>query len=146
MRTPASFRSSWPSLAAALLVACTGAGKHEAAALTDAVDRFRAANSEASRTATVESLTALACSDAKVCDAKRTCVEAIEPTAMALSLKDQVTLKLGDLEAARLAPDASEAQALPAKLDEASRLLREGHKKMDECDTKLTDLRVTFGF
>src|ERR1019366_5486780 len=106
MRTPASFRSSWPSLAAALLVACTGSGKHEAAALTDAVDRFRAANSEASRTATVESLTALAFSAAKVCAAQRTCVEASEPTAMARSVKDQGTRKRGDLEAARRAPDA----------------------------------------
>jgi len=35
---------------------------------------------------------------------------------------------------------------LPAKLEEATRLLREGHKKMDECDTKLTDLRVAYAF
>jgi hypothetical protein len=53
------------------------------------------------------------------------------------------SLKLADIEAARLAPDAPEAQALVLKLEEATRLLREGHKKMDECDTKLAILRLS---
>ena len=38
------------------------------------------------------------------------------------------------------------AQELPGKLDEASRLLTEGHSKMHECDAKLTDLKLTYGF
>jgi hypothetical protein len=35
---------------------------------------------------------------------------------------------------------------LPAKLDDASRLLREGHEKIAECDWKLAELRVTYAF
>jgi hypothetical protein len=123
---------------------CAGTAKREATALTEAVDRFRNA-SDASRTAMAEALAAVTCSDARVCDAKQACVAAVDPTARALALKDEVGRKLTDIEAARLAPDSPEAQALPVKLDEATRLLREGHKKMDECDTKLTDLRVTYG-
>jgi hypothetical protein len=131
-------------LGALALAGCAGPGKREAAALTEAVDRFRDAN-DASRSAKADALAAVPCSDARVCDAKQACVAAIEPTARALALKDEVARKLADLEAARLAPDSSEAQALPLKLDEASRLLREGHKKMDECDTKLAELRVAYG-
>lgn len=126
--------------------ACTGSGKREAAALTEAVDRFRGATADSVRAAQVQSVEALSCSDPQVCDTKRACVDAIGPTARALALKNEVTAKLADLEAARLAPDSPEAQGLPLKLDEATRLLREGHKKMDECDTKLTDLRVTYRF
>ncbi len=59
---------------------------------------------------------------------------------------DEVSAKLADIEAARLAPDAAAAEELPGKLDDASRLLREGHAKMHECDAKLTDLKVTYGF
>ena len=145
MHTPLFSRAPWSMLAMVFLVGCSGPGKREAAALTEAVDRFRAANTDAARSAQAQALATFACSDAKVCDVKRTCVEAVEPTAMALALKNQVTVKLADLEAARLAPDSAEAQELPVKLDEATRLLREGHTKMDECDTKLTELRVTFG-
>jgi hypothetical protein len=123
------------------LWACTGSAKREAAALTEAVDRF----SRSSNTAEAAAVDAVECSDERVCAAKRVCTEAIDPTARALALKDEVGQKLADLEAARLAPDSSVAQELPLKLDEASRLLTEGHAKMHECDAKLTDLRVTYG-
>ena len=136
-----------PVLAGAVAVtACGGAGKREAAALTDAVDRFRGATADPALAVRADAVAAVACSETRVCDAKRTCVQAIEPTAKALALKNEVGAKLADIEAARLAPDSPEAQALPLKLDEATRLLREGHKKMDECDTMLTDLRLAYGF
>ncbi len=124
------------------LSACTGSAKREAAALTEAVDRF----SRSSSTAQVEAVNAVSCTDERVCLAKRVCMDALDPTARALELKDEVGQKLADLEAARLAPDSAVAQELPGKLDEASRLLTEGHSKMHECDAKLTDLRVTYGF
>jgi hypothetical protein len=128
------------------LAACTGSGKREAAALTEVVDRFRATSGGASGAAQADAVRATPCSDDRVCDAKRTCVAAVDPTAKALALKNEVAQKLADIEAARLAPDAPEAQALPQKLDDASRLLREGHDKMEQCDTKLTDLRLAYGF
>ena len=110
--------------------------------MSEAVDRF----SRASTVAMAQAVDAVSCTDERVCDAKRVCMEALDPTAKALALKDEVSLRLTDLEAARLAPDSATAQELPGKLDEASRLLREGHAKMHECDAKLTDLRVTYGF
>ena len=129
-------------LAAMALPACTGSAKREAAALTEAVDRF----SRSSSTAQAEAVDSLPCTDERVCEAKRVCMQALDPTARALALKDEVSQRLTDLEAARLAADSAVAQALPGKLDEASRLLTEGHSKMRECDTKLTDLKLTFGF
>ncbi len=144
LRSPAR----WLAVAAVSLTAqaavsaCTPPAKREAAALSEAVDRF----SRASTVAQAQAVDAVACTDERVCDAKRICMEAVDPTAGALALKDEVGVKLADIEAARLAPDSAAAQELPGKLDEASRLLREGHSKMHECDAKLTDLRVTYGF
>jgi hypothetical protein len=129
-------------LTAAALPACTDSAKREAAALTEAVDRF----SRSSGTAQVDAVNAVACTDDRVCEAKRICMEALDPTARALVLKDEVGQKLADLEAARLAPDSVVARELPGKLDEASRLLTKGHSKMHECDAKLTDLKLTYGF
>jgi hypothetical protein len=136
-RTPAVFL-------AVSLAGCAGAAKREAAALTEAVDRYRHANS-ASNASQVAGVSAVSCTDAQVCDAKRACVEAIDPTVRALALKDEVRRRLADIEAARLAPDSPEAQDLPAKLDHATHLLRDGHAKMDDCDKRLMDLQVKYG-
>jgi hypothetical protein len=124
-----------------VLVACTGAGKREAASLFEAVDRYRHAN-DASKEALGRAVAAVACTDARVCDVKQVCLAAIEPTNHALQLKDEVTLRLGDLEQKRLAPDSPEAQALPAKLDEAQRLLEDGRTRMATCDARLAELRT----
>jgi hypothetical protein len=121
-----------------------GAAKRESAALEDAVDRYRAAD-DGSKGARAEGVLGLACTEAAVCDAKRACLAAIEPTTRALLLKDEVTRRLSDLEQKRLAPDSDEAEGLPAKLDEASRMLKLGHEKMADCDKRLVDLRVQFG-
>jgi cell pole-organizing protein PopZ len=126
------------------LAGCTGAGKREAATLADAVDRFRRAN-DASKAAQAQAVAAVACTDPKVCDAKQVCVAAIEPTARAFALKDEVTRRLEDIEQKRVAPDAPEAQHLPDQLDEAQKLLEQGRAKMGDCEKKLADLRVDFG-
>jgi hypothetical protein len=127
-----------------ILGACAGSAKREAATLIGAVDRYRRADN-ASRAGLTRSIEDVACTDAQVCDAKRACLAAIDPTTRALRLKDEVTLRLADIEGRRLAPDASEAQALPDKLDEAARLLSEGRAKMPDCEKKLTDLRLEHG-
>jgi hypothetical protein len=133
-------------LAAALACACacTGAGKREAASLTEAVDRWRHADDAAKATQGL-AVDAVACTDERVCAAKQACMAAIEPTTRALALKDEVTRRLGDLEQKRLAPDSPEAQALPGKLDEAERLLKDGRARMAACDARLAELRVAFG-
>ncbi len=131
-------------LALVLAVACGGSAKREASALSDAVDRYRRATSA---TSAVEgaAVAAVACTDPQVCDAKRACAAAAEATERAVALKEEVGHRLADIEGARLAPNSAEAQALPAKLDEASRLLREGRTNMEDCDKRLTDLLVRFG-
>jgi hypothetical protein len=142
---PAAAHAPVLSLALALaLAACTGTGKREAASLAEAVDRYRRAD-DASKEAQGRAVDAVACTDPRVCDAKQACLAAIEPTTRALALKDEVTRRLGDLEQKRLAPDSPEAQALPAKLDDAERLLKEGRAKMTACDARLAELRTQLG-
>lgn len=133
-------------LAAALIgvMACEGSARRESALLTDAVDRYRRAEMGA-KAAQRQAILALACTDAEVCAAKQACLAAINPTTRALALKDEVASRLGDIQNGRLAPDAPEADALPGKLDEAERLLREGRAKMADCDGRLADLRVHHG-
>jgi hypothetical protein len=129
---------------ASALAACGGPGKREATTLADAVDRYRRAD-EASKEAAGKAVAAVECTDAKVCDAKQACLAAIEPTTRSIALKNEVARMLGEIEAKRLAPDAPEAAALPGKLDEAERLLKDGRAGMARCDARLTDLRVAFG-
>jgi hypothetical protein len=123
---------------------CAGATKREARALISAMDRFRHA-SDASRAADAQAISDVACSDQRVCDAKRACLAAIDPTTRALGLKDEVAHRLADLEQKRLSPDSPDARALPGKLDEAEKLLREGRAKMLDCEKKLNDLELEYG-
>jgi hypothetical protein len=136
--------------AAALVLAlaapgCSGQAKREVSALAAALDAYRAAPEGPATTQRADDVARTACSDPQVCDARTACVAAITPTLRALALKDEVTRRLGDLQAHRLAPDAPEAQALPAKLDEASRLLQEGRAGMTACEKKVNDLRLHHG-
>jgi hypothetical protein len=127
------------------LPACGNPARQQATSLAAAVDRYRHASDGPSRQAQSEAVAAVACTDARVCDAKQACVAAIEPTTRALALKDEVTLRLGDMEKGRLDAGSPEAQALPAKLDEASRLLQDARGKMTTCDAKLAELAGTIG-
>ncbi len=136
-------------LASVTLAGCGTPAKGEARALVHAVDTFRRGNGSASspslpRAAQVQAVREVPCSDSRVCAARDACVAAIAPTAQALAIKDQVALRLSDIEARRLAPDAVEAQALPGQLDEATRLLAEGRSKMAVCDEQLAELTVKF--
>lgn len=127
-----------------VLLACSGSVKRETASLVAAVDRFERAE-DTSKVAQVQAVAAVACSAAQVCDAKRACLSAIEPTAQALALKEEVAARIEDLQKKRLSQDSPEAQALPDKLDLASKLLKEGRAKMPACEKKLADLRVASG-
>jgi hypothetical protein len=121
------------------LPACTASAKRETAALADAVDRYRRAEN-GRKASQGQAVLAVTCTDPAVCAAKQACLAAIDATTQALSLKDEVAARLVDIQAKRLAPDAPEADALPAKLDQAERLLHEGRTKMADCDAKLAAL------
>ena len=146
MNRPLLLPSLFLSLSAVVtaVVGCAGSGRRETSALAVAVDLYRRAD-DASRAQRVAAIAKVDCSDPAVCQAKGACLAAAEPTARALALKTEVTLRLADIEGHRLAPDDPEAQALPDKLDEASRLLVAGRAKMTECEKALADLRLKYG-
>jgi hypothetical protein len=126
------------------MASCAGNARRESASLADAVDQYRHAEN-AAKASHRQAVLQVACTDPEVCAAKKACLAAIDPTTRALELKDEVAHRLADIEAKRVTPDAPEAEVLPAKLDEAERLLREGRAKMSDCDARLLDLRARHG-
>ena len=133
----------WLGALLVALAACTATGRRETAALEDAVDRYRQAQSP-SRAELGQAVARVPCTEAAVCEARRTCLAGIEPTTRALLLKDEVASRIGDLERKQLAADAPEAQALPGKLEEATRLLEIGRKNMADCEKRLIDLHLRY--
>ena len=131
-------------LVTALVSGCQGAGKGQAAALDDALDRYRRAVGP-ERASASRALAEVPCTGSDVCAAKETCLAAVDSTTRAFALKDEVALAVGDLQAKRMAPDAAAAQALPGKLDEATLLLGQGRGKMADCEKMLVDLRLHYG-
>lgn len=131
-------------ISVALLVSCSGSAKREASILIAAVDAFRRAESQ-QKEAEAKRVAAVACTDDRVCEAKRACVSALEPTAQALILKEQVERSVASIEGKTLALDSPEARGLPAKLDEAQRLLSDGRAKMAACDRRLAELQLQLG-
>jgi hypothetical protein len=125
------------------MTACTATGRREMAALEDAVDRYRHSQSP-SRPDLAQAVARVTCTQAAVCEAKSACLAGIEPTTRALLLKDEVASRIGDLEQRRLAADAPEAQALPGKLEEATRLLEIGRTQMADCERRLIDLHLRY--
>jgi len=125
-----------------VLLACSTA-KQEAASLVAATDRFhKAENTEKPDRA--RAIARVACTDAEVCEAKRLCQAATQPTAEALALKAEVERGLAELEQGKLAKTDDAAAALPDKLDDAERLLAEGHAAMPACDQKILALRARY--
>lgn len=123
-----------------LLVACDSGERREAAVLAQAVERFHIAENPQKPSA-VEALRAVPCSAAEVCRARDACLAAAEPTAKALRLKSEVEKGLAALEKGALAKDSPEARALPAKLDEAETLLKEGFQALPACDDQVAALK-----
>jgi hypothetical protein len=130
------------ALAGCVFAACST--KQEASSLLVAIDRYQRADNVA-KAREADAVAAVACSDPQVCEAKRTCLAAIEPTARALTLKEEVAARIEDLQAKRLAPDAPAAQELPTELDRAAKLLEEGRAMFPACERKLAELRVAAG-
>jgi Sec-independent protein translocase protein TatA len=131
------------SLVVSLLVVGCGSAKQEAASLVEAISRFRKAEN-GDKPQREQDIARVVCSDAEVCETKRLCEAATRPTAEALLLKAEVERGLADLEHGVLARTDDAAAALPQKLDDAERLLAEGHAAMPACDKKVLALRARY--
>ncbi len=143
--------ASWvlvAGLASALVLGCDGPAKREARELLGTVDQYRKADGQA-RSDRAQAVVAVACTDGEVCAAKQACLGAISPTVRALALKDEVSAGISAMEAQRAAGgDGSvpaDAAGLATKLDEAEKLLKEGHANMEGCEKALAGLRVKYG-
>ena len=112
---------------------------HRQAPVKDLVGRVRNDPS-----ASVDDLKNAACKDAEVCQTRDACAASLDATSRSLRLKHEVEEGLARLEAGKLDKASAEAQALPKKLDEAARLLEEGHDKLPLCDDRLASLRRRF--
>jgi hypothetical protein len=134
----------WALAVAIVLSACTATAKHEADTLASAVEAYRRTEGPM-KPARARAVSEVRCSDARVCDAKAACVAAVDGTTQALAIKDEVAARVGDIQDGALDRGSPEAQALPGKLDEAERLLKEGRDQMRACDEKLAKLRLEVG-
>jgi hypothetical protein len=128
----------------ALLLAGCASGKQEASSLVAAVDRFHRAEN-ADKPDREAAIAQVVCADKEVCEAKRLCDAAARSTAAGLRLKAEVEKGLAAIEKGTLAKTDDAAKALPDKLDEAGRLLGEGHAGMPACDQKILALRGRYG-
>lgn len=108
--------------------------------LIAAVGRVRSAP-EASKAESVGVLKAVPCDEPSICEVKTECVAFAEKTVAGLALKTQVERTLADVKAGKVAAGDPAAQALSGKLDDASRLLREGEASLVKCDERLVHLK-----
>ncbi len=69
------------------------------------------------------------------------CIASGDATARALRLKAEVEKSLAELEKGTLPKESAEAQALPKKLDDAQKLLEQGHDGLPRCDEEVQALR-----
>jgi hypothetical protein len=127
-------------LLACMQTACNAGDRQEAAQVVEAVDRFRKADN-AAKPSQVESLRAVKCTSADVCKARDACLASAEATAKALRLKSEVEQGLTAVEKGTLPRDSEAARALPAKLDEAEALLKEGFAALQPCDDQIMALK-----
>jgi hypothetical protein len=129
--------SAWGSVS---VCGCESATRQEAAQVVEAVDRFRKADNPG-KPAAVEALRAVKCSAADVCKARDACLASAEATAKSMRLKSEVEQGLNAVEKGTMPRDSEQARALPAKLDEAESLLKEGFSLLPACDDEIMGLK-----
>jgi hypothetical protein len=122
------------------VIGCTPKAKVEAEMLVDAVGNLRTAgNQEKARH--LPALEAVPCSDAAACEAKKICVAFAKKTIAGTQMMAVVQRGLGDVKAGRLDAKDPAAGALYARLDEASKALKEGEDALLRCDEKMMALK-----
>ena len=122
---------------------CDHDRRADAMLLIGRVDQFRRADN-ATKPSLVDDIRTTPCNEDDICAAKTACLAFAEPTAKALVTKHEVEVSLGAIEHGTLAKDTPEAQSLPAKVDAAEALLKDGQSKLDACDSLLMGLRRTY--
>jgi hypothetical protein len=125
-----------------ILPACSH-DKQEAGAVIHAVEQFRAAPDENKMVRAAE-LTGVTCSTQEICDVKIECLKWADPTAKALAIKVQAQKTLAQIQNGQEQPNDPNVKSLPDQLDEASRLLDEGHAELQSCEEKVTGLRIKY--
>lgn len=132
-------------LAAVSITSCTSGARREAEALAQGVERFRRAeNTE--KPGLLAGIANTSCSENDVCEARDVCLASAEATSKALREKSEVEAALRAIENGKLARDSEAAQALPAKLDRADALLKEGFQRLPACDDRIQALKRTYRF
>lgn len=132
------------ALLVSIFVACDGGDRREAASVAEAVGRFHRAENEG-KPAAASALRAVPCSAADVCRTRDLCLVAADSWAKAVVLKDEVARSIDAMEKGTLGKDTPEARALPGKLEEAEKLLSEGHRRLAECDEAVFALKRKHG-
>ncbi|MEO8873944.1 MAG: hypothetical protein ABI461_00020 [Polyangiaceae bacterium] len=127
------------------LVAIAGCShdKEQAGALLHAMEQYRAAPDEL-KMAKLADLTGVTCSTQELCDAKLECLKWVEPTAKGLTMKLEAQKTLANIKAGNVQPNDPNVTDLMDNLDDASRLLDEGHAELQPCEQKLTELRIKY--
>ena len=133
---------AWALLLA--LVACDGT-KDEARALTKAVDAFRTAPND-KKPELADALEKVPCTDADVCAVKDACTKSAVPTAKGIRLQKEAEQGLADLKAGKLAAGSAEAKGLQAKVDLANQESEKGLNALEDCDNRVTRLKVKYVF
>lgn len=129
----------------AYVCGCDGGASREARTLAQVVERYRRADNT-QKAAMAVAISDTTCSAEDVCAARETCLASAKATVEALRIKGEISVALVDLEAGRLAKDDPEAQRLPAKLDDAETLLRDGFSRLQTCDEQLLNLKRAYRF
>lgn len=124
------------------LIACSHE-KQEAGALLHAIDQYRAAPDEL-KVERVADISAVKCTTPEICDTKAECLKMADPTARALAIKVQAQKTLAQIQNGQEQPNDPNVKGLPDQLDEASRLLDEGHAELQPCEEKVTGLRIKY--
>ena len=132
------------ALAAPLTVlACDGPDRRDAERIVSLVGRIRSVEGSMTPTALAE-LKAAPCNLIEVCRTRDACLVSLEATSKALTLKSEVEIGVTAMELGKLQRESPEAKELAKKLDEASRLLDEGHERLPACDESLQGLHRRF--
>ena len=126
------------------LVACDGT-KDEARALIKAVDAFRKAPND-KKPELADALEKVPCTDPDVCSVKDACTKSAVPTAKGLRLQKEAEQGLTDLKAGKLAAGSAEALGLQAKVAQANVESETGLSALEECDNRVTRLKVKYTF
>ena len=124
------------------LASCDGA-KDEARALAKAVDAFRKAPND-KKPELADALEKVPCTDPDVCTVKDACTKSAVPTAKGIRMQKEVEQGLADVKAGKLASDSAEAKALGPKLDDAKAKSDEGFAALEDCDNRVTRLKLKY--